>query len=452
MQKKSSFDIKYTKFELLNGLKCILYNRKDIHSVYIAVEVKTGSLDETEENNGLSHFIEHLPFDGTEDLSTWEEVDRFNNEISGSSNAYTTLTHTQYFGYYPNQYLDKALYYISQLVLHPLHKLEDVNKEREIILDEMQKQNDSIGHKIYRNIIENRFNSNKTPYTFDIIGEKHNLEKFTQVDVKKHFQDNYVPSNMEIYIVGNFDEPECRKLIEKYFYDDIKSNQYLQKPKKKYYDEYPEYSKFSINARQKKDIDQYYLTLTFPMCEFKFTSQKQRLLVPFLKHVTASSQYQQSVLWKKLREELGIVYGVSCMDHDIFSRAFLTIQTSFSPNHLETVINEIHKGINQIKKGEFTDSIFKSRQKRLVDTQLMSFDQADNVMNWIIDQEYEKEFHESFLTPIQFIDLIKSYKFEDIIKTANEIYDWDKANIGIVSQDDPKQVEEKVKQMWKNLQ
>ncbi len=65
----------YTKFYLPNGIKVVLYERKEVHSVNISVDVNVGALDETKVSNGLSHLIEHLPFDGTKELSSWEKVD-----------------------------------------------------------------------------------------------------------------------------------------------------------------------------------------------------------------------------------------------------------------------------------------------------------------------------------------------------------------------------------------
>lgn len=443
--------IDYTKYVLPNGLKVILYPRSEIHSVHISVDVNVGSLDETSETTGLSHLIEHLPFDGTEDFKSWEAVDEYNNKISGSSNAYTSSTHTRYYGYYPYQYLDEAFCYLAQLVLHPLHRIEDIKKEKDIVFDEMKSQKDTTAYKIYTNILNNRYVDSTTPYSFDIIGTENTLISFNKKMIKDYYDKYYVPENMEIFVVGNFEIENIKKIIEKYFHTEIKSRRFPKKPKRDFEVSYPEYSGFKVNAVQKQDLDQYYLTFTFPKLEFKKYSQKERLLVPFLSSLTASSQYQQSILWRRLREELGIVYDVSAYGYDYFNRAFLTIQTSFSPQHLETVLTEVYNGIKKIKDGNVNDSVFKSRQKRIIDTELMTYDYPSNVLNWIMDQEYENEYHGTFLTPEDFVKIIKEIKFEDIIKTANKIYDLSKLNIGIVSGDKAKWLEPKVRKIWNSL-
>lgn len=443
--------INYSKFYLPNGLKCILYKRPEIHSVTISVQVNVGSLDEDEKNNGISHLLEHLPFDGTEKFKTWSDVDRFNNNISGSGNAYTTINHTKYYGTFPYQYLEQALDYYSQLVLHPLFKSEDVKKERDIVLDEMKRNDDTVEAKIYDNIRLNRFENSNTPFSYQVIGTQENVSSFDEAEILDHYNKHYTPENMEIFIIGNFDEDNLKKLLEKYFYVSIKNKNYSKKSEKKYLKEFPEYSKFNIKALQKADVDQYYLTLTFPSFEKAEKGIHERLGVPFLERTMASPQYQQSILWGRLREELGLVYGINAYQYDLYKRSMFIVETSFNPEHLETILKESFDGINKIRKNEITDEIFKTRQKRLIDTQLMTLDHPESVMNWIEEQEEEIEFHGKGLSIEEFIEKITEYKFEEVINISNEIIDWNNLNIGIVSKDDSSEVEEKVKKLWESI-
>lgn len=441
----------YKKVILPNGLTCILYRRAEVHSVDISVDVEVGALDETSEINGVSHLVEHLPFDGTADMSSWEKVDEFNNSISGSSNAYTSSSETSYYGHYPYQYFEEALFYLSQLVFHPLHKEEDIDKERDIIIDELKTRADSVDFKIYRNIIDNRYLQTNTPYSFDVIGTEDNVKRFKREEILKHHRKYYIPENIKVFIVGNFEYDQAEKLLKKYFYDNLKSISFDSKSKREFQYTYPEYSKFKISTVQKQDLDQYYLTFTFPRPEFKKTKQAHRIKLPFLSALTASGQYQQSILWKRLREELGIVYGVSAYGWDYFNRAFAIVETSFQPQYLEQVLTEIYNGINKIKTKEISDSVFKTRQKRIVDTELMIYDSPSNVLNWIMDQENEYEYHKEFMNPSEFIEQIKRMEFDEVIDIANEVYDWNNVNIGVVTKEDANQVQQQVESIWKNI-
>lgn len=443
--------VKYNKFYLPNGLKCILYKRKDVHSINLSVVVNSGSLDEENTNNGVSHFIEHLAFDGTKELSTWDKVNDYLNNISGTSNAYTSFDHTKYYGTFPSKYVEEAIFYLSQLVLHPIHKNEDLEKEKIIIIDEMRGYEDSIGHTLYRTMIENRFTTKNSNFCYDIIGTEDNLRKFKKEDVNAGFENFYVPENMEIYVVGDFEVPKIKKLLKKYFYDDVKDVNFKNKPQRVFHKEYPQYSNFNINVGKKLDLSQYYLTVSFPCYEFALTPQSKRHLQGFVTSMTASSQYQNSVLWKRLREELGIVYGVNSWTHSMYNRAFMAVETSFNPEFLETVIEEVYKGINNIRENSISDEIFKTRQKRIIDTELMRYDNPNNVLSWIVDQEDEFATHNTNLSISQYLDLIKNYKFEDVLKTANEVFDWKAANITVVSKEDTSKVQKQVDEIWKKV-
>lgn len=443
-------DPKYTKFILPNGVTCVIYPRKEIHSVKFKVVVNVGSLDEDKNTNGISHFIEHVVHDGTKDLPTWKDIDDYQNKYSGSTNAYTTTDHTQYYGTFPHQYFKQAAFYFSQIVLHPLFKKTDVEKERDIIIDEMTRLHDETDYLIYKNVKNQRFTKINTPFSQDVIGTKPLLEKINRKDLMDFYKKHYVPGNVEIYVVGNIDIAEAKDILTKYFYKDIENRSDLKIPGS-FKKTYPSYSQFSINALQKKDINQYYLTVTFPNPEFLLTSETDRRIESFVRSILATGQYSQSVLWKRLREELGIVYGVGSYNYDMQSRAINVIQTSFDKDHLQTVLTEIKKGIDLTKSGKVTDVVFKAKKKRIVDTQLMMLDNPDNMLGWIVNQEDELKAHGNAMRLSEFMQFVSNMKFEEVIKLSNKIFDWSQANIGIVSQDAPGVVEQKIKQIWDKL-
>jgi len=445
-----NLNLDYKKIILPNGLKCILYQRNEIHSINISLEVQTGSLDEDRKTSGISHLVEHVTFDGTRDFKDWEELDRFRNSISGTSNASTNYEETTYYGSFPSKYFDEALYYISQVSLHPTITEEGIKKERTIVLDEMKRYEDSVDHHVFRNIVENRFTDKENTYSYDIIGFQDSLESFKSEDLKKYFEERYTPDNMELYIVGNFDFDKIEASINKYFYEEIKDRK-AQKTERKFKKVYPDYSGFKIHAKQKLDLDQYYLTITFPGTDFAGTDTVKRILMDYVEDVTATSQYFQSVLWRKLREELGLVYGVGAWTGSMYNRAYAVIETSFKPEHLELILSEIYKGINSIKAGEVSDEVFNLKKKRTIDSQPMRLDNPMNASNWINYIEDEKEEHNFDINLESYLKISSDFEFKQAVDLANEIYDWSKVNIGIVSKDDPKEVENKLTELWQKI-
>lgn len=451
MKIDTSLNIDYKKFKLSNGITCVVYPRKEIHSVSVKVNVKVGSLDEDEQTNGVSHFIEHVVHDGTKDLETWNIVDDFKTDISLNSNAYTSATHTQYYGTFPFQYLDKGLFFFSQLVLHPTFPEDQVNKERDIILDELKGGKDETDYYVLKNIKENRFTDATTSFSYDIIGTEKNLEKLTKQHLENFWRKHYIPENIEVYVVGNFEIVEIKEKLEKYFGVDYLQGTKPEKPKRNFETIFPEYSDFNISSERKLDLDKYYLTFTFPSLEMNHTTPEERIDLTFLKFLTASPAYFQSVLWKKLRQELGIVYGIFTWDYDMDSRSFIGIETSFNKEHLETVIREIYMGINRIKNGEEGKTVFEARKKKILDSQLMQLDEPMNVLNWIMSSEEEFDKHGKKMLVSDFLKYVQNLEYSKVQEVANKLLDWKKLNIGVVSAEETTEINSRVEKIWKSL-
>jgi predicted Zn-dependent peptidase len=443
------------KFYLDNGIKCICYQVKDIHSISINVSVKVGSLDESENQTGISHFLEHLAFDGTKEFSDWEKLDEFSNSISGSGNAYTSFEVTSYHGSYPYRYFDEALRYYSQLVLHPLHEAAEVEKERTIIIDELKRDEDSVDTKQLEVLVESRFTDKTTPFSRKIIGDADKLKTYSRDDLRTFYEQNYIPENIQIYIVGNFEIDSLKASLEKYFGSKVvqssgegsKANRLIHS----YEDTYPEYSGMSIDTRYKGDVDQIYLTLSFPGLTQKHHTFRERLIAKFANYVTANPQFQKSILWRKLREELGMVYSIYADNISMFSRSLTYIDTSFAVSNLEKAMTEIYQGVERMKEKGEGEEIFNMILKRTIDTEEMRYDNPDQVINWIIKQDREQELHGKSYALEEYLELVKGIQFSEILQYIKETYDWKKVNIGAVTNIDTNEMKIQLDELWKKI-
>lgn len=439
--------LKYNKFTLPNGIKCYAYKSKEVHSISISVNVKVGTLNESAGNNGIAHMIEHLVFNGTKDFPSHTELDRYVNAISGDGNAFTSIDKTAFYGTFPYQYLEGAIKYYSQLVFSPLLKSKFINNERKIILDELKRDFDQVETHLHNNIIENRFENKKSAYSFDILGSKRNIEKFNRKDVLRFYKKYYRPSNIEIQVSGNFTTSKLKELLIKYFGNKKESKKTI----KKLPSVYPKYSGFKIAAKQRLELDQCYLTLNFPSSELFFTKQKERIMVNLITENIASSQFQQSVLWKTLRQDLGLVYGISAWSYSMGYRSFVCIQTSFNPKYLFRVLFEIYNGIENFKQKKISEKVYKAIKRQISDTMQIEMDSPINVINWIAEQEKEYELHKDYLTPEAYIKTINEIGYNDIVKKAQTLFNWDAVNIGVISKYSKKTMENKIAKAWKRI-
>ena len=192
----------YFKSQLENGLTVLIYPRPQVHTTYIRTSVHVGALHETQDQQGYAHFIEHLVHRATERFSSWEELDRFIIDHSGSTNAFTSFEETRYQGGFPKHYLEAGLEYFSELTLNPLLREEDIDKERSIILDEIRRAKDTIDLKIARLIRQNRFTNTETAFSNDIFGTPESVKKATKERLLAFYESHYQPSNMTILAGG----------------------------------------------------------------------------------------------------------------------------------------------------------------------------------------------------------------------------------------------------------
>ncbi|RMD77446.1 insulinase family protein [Candidatus Dojkabacteria bacterium] len=442
-------NIDYTSIILPNGVRVFMHPTNRFNSVLINVVVESGSLNEEKSENGALHFIEHLVFDGTEDFPDWKSLSDFHNSIAGSGNASTGYKNSKYYGIYPCFYLEKAIYYYSQLVFHPIFSEESIEKERTVILDEIKLHEDSVDEWVYNLVINNRYLSNDTPFSRKVIGTSENIKSFTQDIIKAIYNKYYNPKKVNVFLVGNFLPSDAASIVKKYFYDEVDNSRFLEGIENIYATDFPEYSFAKVATSKKEDTEQIYLEVNFPSFDTMSFSEEDRIKLGICMTALCSSKYPNSVLWSRLREELGLVYDVSALRYDIFSRAIIAINTSFRPELLSNVINEIIDGVEKLKSGHFDKSILEKIVKNIVDTSGMYMDNVSNIMSWIRGAQKEQDNHGKAMSYPEYVEFIKSLKNEDIIDVANRVFDWRRVNFNLVSKIDAEQLKQEVLQIAK---
>jgi predicted Zn-dependent peptidase len=152
--------------QLSNGLDVIAEVNPDSHSFAAGLFVRTGSRDETSDINGVSHFLEHMMFKGS-DKYTWEDVNRIFDEIGARYNAFTSQEMTAYYANVLPEFTDKAVEHLSHL-LRPAIRNEDFTTEKKVILEEIAMYLDDPGHRLYEKLMEAHFGNH--PLSMSILG------------------------------------------------------------------------------------------------------------------------------------------------------------------------------------------------------------------------------------------------------------------------------------------
>lgn len=198
-----------------NGLTVALKPDRSNAICSVQVWVKTGSIHEGRSMAaGLSHFLEHMLFKGTENREG-REISETVQAAGGYINAYTTFDRTVYYIDIPSENVEVALEVLSDAVFRSTLPAEEVAKERDVILREIDMGEDDPDHKLSRALFEASFREH--PYRYPVIGYKELFSKVSRDDLLEYYGERYIPNNAAVIVTGDFETSEMRSQVEKHF-------------------------------------------------------------------------------------------------------------------------------------------------------------------------------------------------------------------------------------------
>ena len=197
-----------------SGLRLVMEKIPSVRSVSIGIWIGVGSKHETSENNGISHFIEHMLFKGTQTRSARDIAEAFDS-IGGHLNAFTSKEYTCYYAKVLDQHVELALEILSDMFFNAKLDEEDLEKEKNVILEELHMYEDTPDDLIHDLIAEATFKDQTLGY--NILGRKEVLEKLKPHDLREYIQTYYTPQNTVLAVAGKFDEQQMITMAEYYF-------------------------------------------------------------------------------------------------------------------------------------------------------------------------------------------------------------------------------------------
>ena len=198
--------------QLDNGLDVIAEVNPDSHSTALGLFVKTGSRDETMEVNGVSHFLEHMMFKGS-DKYTWEDVNRIFDEMGARYNAFTSQEMTAYYANVLPEFTERTVEHLSHL-LRPAIRESDFETEKKVILEEIAMYLDDPGHRLYEKLMEAHFGNH--PLSMSILGSAESIQQLKRDQMERYFRGRYGPRNMVLAATGKLEFDEIVRLATKY--------------------------------------------------------------------------------------------------------------------------------------------------------------------------------------------------------------------------------------------
>ncbi len=201
-------------YQLRNGMKVILWPTKKSPVVTVQAWVRTGSADERPGEEGISHFIEHLLFKGTRKYKVGEIASIIEGS-GGELNAYTSFDQTVFHITISKEYTDVAIDTLNEMIGYPQFDKIEIDNEREVVIEEIKRSNDNPHRQASRLLFEGVYK--KHPYKKPVIGYEQNIREFSRESIVNYYNSRYVPKNISLVVVGDFDTKKIKHDLENSF-------------------------------------------------------------------------------------------------------------------------------------------------------------------------------------------------------------------------------------------
>jgi len=387
--------------KLKNGLTVLTFNMPYVNSVAINLITKVGSRYENPEEEGISHFLEHMAFKGTKTRTAKQIAEEFDS-IGGHFNAYTGHEKTIYYARVLSENCNKALAIIADIIQNSVFSEEEIAKEYQVILQEIAHTQDNPDDLVYEKFYKDVYKDQ--PLGKPILGSAKTLETFTKNHFLKFIDKHYNAENLYLSIAGNIDHDKIVKEVEQLF-SCLKQGEKSSFSPAKY---------IGGNSFINKDLEQTTLILGFegtPYINLERLYQTQLLAIIF-------GGGMSSRLFQHIREKLGLAYAVGSYNSTYFDSGVFTIYASTAHDKLELLAVELKNEIKRMSEIVTGEEIIRAK------TQLRSNLQMAQEKVAYKSEEIGKNYavFGKYISPEEIMEIIMNIKADDIIKTAGKIF------------------------------
>ncbi|RMD59694.1 insulinase family protein [Candidatus Parcubacteria bacterium] len=398
-------------------------------TVTILVMVGTGSKFETRPINGLSHFLEHLLFKGTKKRPSAMLLVSELDSLGAEFNAFTSKEYTGFWIKTKADKLAKATDILADMLLNPLLKNEEIERERGVILEELNMYQDNPMLNI-DDVFEECLYGN-TPAGWDTIGRKDSLLQLKRKDFLAYLDSQYGPNNTIIVISGAVSSSQAKKIAAKYFF----KKQFLSRGKNLR-------AKLPVREHQTapqihlkiKKTDQAHLALGVRTMPYFSSNRFHLKLLALILGGTMSSR-----LFIKLRERRGLAYYVKTMAEFYSDSGYLVTQAGVSPNKLNQAIKTIWQEYQNIKTKGVSAVELKRAKEILAGKLAIQLESSDMLASWygrqavmqkIIAREGNGKI--PIYTPEDYLKAVEKITPQELKQLARQIFTPARLNLAII--------------------
>jgi len=388
---------------LPNGLVVITEKMPYVRSVSVGIWVRTGSRGEPAMLNGISHFIEHMVFKGTERRSA-EEIARAVDSVGGMLDAFTSKEMVCFNARVLDEHLPLAFDVLADLVLRPRLSEEDILREKSVVLEEIKSDQDNPESLVHEIFTQNFWRGH--PLGLPILGTRDTVKSFTRGALMDYFHAWYAPNNMLITAAGNLEHAQLVDLVAREFAglapaaaDGVGA---------------PPKTQARISTRTKRELEQVHICLGLPAYPL---AHERRFAAALLNNILGGGM--SSRLFQNIREKQGLAYAVFSELSPYRDTGLLSIYAGTALETAAQVVRSVVEEFRNLKEQPVAADELRRTKDHLKGSLLLSLESSGSRMSHLARQEM---YFGRFFSVEEMLASIEGVTREEVQQIAQEFF------------------------------
>ena len=386
---------------LSNGLKIVTVERPQTETVSLGIWTNTGSAYETPENNGISHFIEHMVFKGTEKRD-FKAISEDIENVGGATNAYTSREFTSFYAKMLKQDLELAIDVLADFVMAPTFPSSEMDKEKEVVVQEIKQTFDDPSDAVFEHFQEKAFADQ--PIGRSILGTADLVRSFDEQKLREYMYSHYAGENIVIAAAGNLKHDEFVKMVSQRMHS-LRQNTNFIKPEQIYTGGF---------YKEIREVEQAQVVLGFNGIDYHDKDYRASHVMSLILGGSMSSR-----LFQEIREKRGLVYTVYSFTNSAtmsgLSGIYAGLDAEQIKQYLPVVVDELKKITN-----EYVSDIELQRAKTQIKAGLLMGLESSHSTAEMLARQFL--IYGRFINIDEIVEAIDNIEKEDVMRVARRLF------------------------------
>lgn len=393
----------FKRSELKSGIRIVTESIPHVRSVSIGVWINVGSRNETDGNNGVSHFIEHMMFKGTKNRNSFDIAESLES-VGGHLNAFTGKELTCYYAHILDEHLPIAIDVISDILKNSLFDAGEIEKEKQVVLEELKTIEETPEDLIHELFASDLFSNH--PLGLSTIGKRETIQNFSQNQLVEYVKQNYSSNEMVVAAAGNLEHDQFVNLVEQKFDGFNNADSVIDLPHAGL--------RTGTNIIEDGAIQAH---ICLGTQSYSYASEKKFALLVLNTLLGAG---MSSRLFQNIREKYGLAYSVYSFIDFMFDTGMFGVYIGTDKQKIDDSISLIQKELASLMNENISPQELSRTKSQLKGNLMLGLENTSSRMNRLAKMEIYLQTHYGLDETLQAIESVTQ---NDVMATAKELFD-----------------------------